>query len=45
MLISINRLHEYPKITRLVSSESIDRYILTKKILKFSDFQLRFVLD
>lgn len=44
MLILINRLQEYPKLTRLVFSECTDRYALTKKMLKFSDLKTRFVL-
>lgn len=39
MLILMNRLHGYAKLTRLVSSDPIDRYILTKKMLTVSDFQ------
>jgi len=44
MLILINRLHEHPMLTRWVSSECVDKYILTTKILTFSDFRPRFVL-
>lgn len=38
MLILINRLHEYPKFPMLISSEYIDRYSLTNKILNFQTY-------